>query len=74
MQKKKKSKNEKNNVIPFLPQTSSCLTCHKKVNRMYFCEEHFLWFKEGLIDKNGKKPKDFQKKYTLFLKKYKKSA
>lgn len=47
--------------------------CGKKASRAEFCEEHFSWFKEGLVSRNGMKPKDFDKKYQAFLR-HKKAA
>jgi hypothetical protein len=41
--------------------------CSKKADRAGFCNEHFSWFKEGLINKKGEKPKDFDKKYQAFI-------
>ncbi|MCB0412322.1 MAG: hypothetical protein KDD22_07340 [Bdellovibrionales bacterium] len=41
--------------------------CGKKATRSEFCEEHFIWFKEGLINRKGEKPKDFDKKYQAFM-------
>lgn len=48
--------------------------CGKKASRMEFCNEHFVWFKEGLVARNGEKPKDFDKKYQAFLHRHKKAA
>lgn len=48
--------------------------CKKKAVRMNFCEEHYLWFKEGLVNKEGRKPKDFDKKYQNYLRKNKPAA
>lgn len=48
--------------------------CGKKVTRSEFCADHFVWFKEGLITRDGEKPKDFDKKYQMFLQKSKKAA
>lgn len=48
--------------------------CGKKASRSEFCEEHFAWFKEGLIARNGAKPKDFDKKYQAFLMRHKKAS
>lgn len=49
--------------------TSTCLfeKCGKKAERMGFCDEHYMWFKEGLINKKGQKPSDFDKKYQDYL-------
>lgn len=53
--------------------TNCCVEkCGKKQDRMGFCSEHFGWFKEGLVNKKGKKPSDFDKKYQAFM--MKKSA
>lgn len=41
--------------------------CGKKASRAEFCDEHFGWFKEGLVSRKGEKPKDFDKKYQAFL-------
>lgn len=45
--------------------------CGKKVDRMGFCTEHFGWFKEGLVNRAGQKPSDFDKKYQAFMTKKK---
>jgi hypothetical protein len=41
--------------------------CKKNADRAGFCGEHFSWFKEGLVNKKGEKPKDFDKKYQAFI-------
>jgi hypothetical protein len=53
------------------PSTDRCpvADCKKGVKRMHFCDEHFMWFKEGLINKKGERPTDFDKKYQLFMRK-----
>jgi hypothetical protein len=38
---------------------------------MNFCKEHYDWFKFGLITKEGKRPTDFDKKYTAYMKHHK---
>lgn len=48
--------------------------CGKKEFKMGFCTEHYTWFKEGLINKNGQRPPDFDKKYQNFLQRNKKAA
>lgn len=48
--------------------------CGKRATRSEFCDEHFVWFKEGLIARDGSKPKDFDKKYQAFLLRQKKAA
>ena len=48
--------------------TTCCVEkCTKKSDRMNFCAEHFGWFKEGLVNKKGQKPTDFDKKYQAFM-------
>ncbi len=42
--------------------------CKSRAKRASFCEEHYKWFKFGLITKSGEKPKDFDKKYLDFQK------
>ena len=37
--------------------------CGKNAARAEFCEEHFQWFKLGLITKRGTRAKDFDKKF-----------
>lgn len=51
--------------------TERCVAteCKKQVQRMHFCNEHFLWYKEGLINKRGEKPSDFDKKYQNYMRK-----
>ena len=41
--------------------------CKAKPSVAGFCDEHFLWFKEGLLTKSGAKPIDFDKKLVGFL-------
>ncbi len=48
--------------------------CGKRATRAQFCDEHFGWFKEGLIAKNGEKPKDFDKKFQAYNSRNKKTA
>ena len=43
--------------------------CKKKLERAEFCNEHFLWFKAGLLKKDGSYPKDFDKKYIQYMRK-----
>jgi hypothetical protein len=43
--------------------------CKKPVTRMHFCNDHFGWYKEGLINKKGEKPSDFDKKFQHFMRK-----
>ena len=62
----KKPKQEMNNVVEMVKR---CPVCKGKEARAGFCEEHFMWFKEGLINRKGEKPSDFDKKYQSFMRK-----
>ena len=48
--------------------------CKKNPERAGFCQEHYMWFKEGLITMEGYHAKDFDKKYNAFLQRQKKAA
>ena len=48
--------------------------CGKKSARLGFCAEHFTWFKEGLVGRDGHKPKDFDKKYQAYMNRQKPAA
>lgn len=56
-------------TVASLPDRCPADSCKKPVRRMHFCEEHFLWYKEGLINKRGEKPSDFDKKYQNYMRK-----
>ncbi len=43
--------------------------CGKGQKKLQFCEEHFMWFKEGLVNKRGEKPRDFDKKFQNYKRK-----
>jgi len=62
-----------NNVVQ-LPTRCPVDKCGKKPYKSSFCEEHFTWFKEGLINRKGERPRDFDKKYQAFLKRQKQAA
>jgi hypothetical protein len=55
------SKQNSNNVIQ-LPERCKAEGCSKKSEKASFCGEHFMWFKEGLVTKEGKRPVDFDRK------------
>lgn len=55
-----------NNVVQ-MPSRCPVENCGKKPQRSVFCSEHFTWFKEGLVNKEGEKPKDFDRKYQAYL-------
>lgn len=41
-------------------------SCKAKISRAEFCEEHFDWFKAGLIKRTGERVPDFQKKFLSY--------
>ncbi|MCM2280662.1 MAG: hypothetical protein NDI61_02310 [Bdellovibrionaceae bacterium] len=55
---------------------SRCTTqgCNKKTDLLTFCNEHYEWFKFGLINKKGERPTDFDKKFIAFQKHKKQAA
>lgn len=63
-----KKPNQNSNVTP-MPDRCMAEGCSKSQSKLSFCDEHFLWYKEGLINKKGERPSDFDKKYQLFLRK-----
>ena len=62
------------NNVAQLPSRCPVEGCGKKVERSAFCSEHFGWFKEGLINRQGQKPKDFDKKYQAWSMRQNKAA
>lgn len=71
--KQKTAGNTPSNVVA-LPQRCPVDSCGKKPERSTFCMEHFNWFKFGLINRKGEKPKDFDKKYQSYKLKQDKQA
>ncbi|RME14654.1 MAG: hypothetical protein D6797_08325 [Bdellovibrio sp.] len=65
---KKHSSSNPNNMIS-LPQGCPVEGCGKKAKRAGFCEEHFNWFKAGLVNRKGEKPSDFDKKLQSYQRK-----
>ncbi len=41
--------------------------CKKKPDRAGFCNEHFAWFKWGLVTASGSKARDFDKKFQGYM-------
>ena len=64
--KPKKNNNNKPSNVVSLPDKCPAEGCSKMAQRSAFCHEHFAWFKEGLINRKGERPKDFDKKYEAF--------
>lgn len=73
-QPKKKKHQEPNNVVQI--NFNKCLMedCNSKPKKLNFCDEHYAWYKFGVINKEGKKPKDFDKKLLAFNKFQEKKA
>lgn len=71
-EKEKKPKEAKggDNVV----HLQRCPVCGQKPVKAGFCEEHFMWFKFGLVNKKGERPVDFDKKFMAFQKRIKKVA
>jgi hypothetical protein len=44
-----------------------CSGCKKAEARFTFCEEHYEWFKFGLISKKGQKVSDFDRKWDHYI-------
>lgn len=68
------AKDNKQAAVADMPQRCPVEGCSKKGERANFCPEHFAWFKEGLINKKGEKPRDFDKKYQAFIRRQKPAA
>lgn len=66
--------NPNGNNVANLPTRCAAEGCSKKTDVLNFCNEHYEWFKWGLITKQGKKPTDFDKKFIAFNARKKKSA
>lgn len=62
-EKKNLEKQVPTNVVPLGSSECKAEGCKKKQSRAGFCEEHFEWFKMGLITKEGLKASDFDKKF-----------
>lgn len=60
--------------VSSLPVRCPVPDCGKKIVRAHFCEQHFDWFKEGLVTKTGQFAKDFDQKYQSYLRRQKKAA
>lgn len=62
----KQEKGSKENVVEIVTTHCAAETCKHKPVKAGFCNEHYEWFKSGLITKNGKQAKDFEKKHQQF--------
>ena len=63
-----------NNVVTISLDRCKVDGCKAKSKKAGFCDEHFMWFKEGLVTVEGHQAKDFHKKYQQFMKSHKKIA
>ncbi len=68
------SKKPSENNLTQLPTRCVAESCSQKSTRMSFCDEHFTWFKEGLVSRDGTRPSDFDKKYQAFQARRKSAA
>lgn len=62
------------NVVPLQAVKCTAEGCKTKPSRAGFCEEHYMWFKEGLLTIDGYRAKDFDKKYHAWLRRKDKAA
>ncbi len=65
----KKEAQGPNNNVTSMPDRCLAEGCNKGQAKLTFCDEHFVWYKEGLVNKKGERPSDFDKKYQLYLRK-----
>jgi hypothetical protein len=63
-----KLKHQSDNVVALATSRCTAEGCKAGTERMTFCGEHYEWFKFGLVDKSGKRPSDFDKKFDAFAK------
>ena len=73
-EKKNLEKQVPNNVVPLSAAKCQAEGCKSKPSKAGFCNEHFTWFKEGLITKEGLKAADFDKKYYQFQNRQRKAS
>ncbi len=67
--KEKMDKQIPNNVVSLSDHKCKFTECKAKSARAGFCNEHFEWFKAGLITKEGERAADFEKKYHNYARK-----
>lgn len=65
-EKKQEKQLTPNNVVSMADNKCQADGCKSKSKRAGFCDEHFAWFKAGLITKEGKQVVDFEKKYQHY--------
>ena len=64
----------KKDTVVTLPGMCMADSCKQKSQKANFCMEHFDWFKEGLITKEGHRPTDFDKKHFDYQRRREKRA
>ncbi len=67
MSNEKPQTKKENNVIDLSLNRCKAEGCKKKPSKADFCEEHYEWFKAGLITKDGSLAKDFDKKHQQWV-------
>lgn len=67
MSQKLKHQAPGDNVAP-MPTHCKAEGCKAGGHKMSFCSQHYDWFKFGLVNKDGKKVPDFDKKWDAFQK------
>lgn len=65
--KKAQPQQQQQGKVVEMPKKCTAEGCKNKDVRMSFCQEHFAWYKEGLITAKGKQVKDFDKKFQSFM-------
>lgn len=66
-EKKQEKQLTPNNVVSLADNKCKAEGCKAKSKKADFCDEHFAWFKAGLITKEGKQVIDFEKKYQHYM-------
>ena len=60
-------KDKKPQITTSTFELCKCAGCKKTEARFTFCDEHYEWFKFGLIAKTGQKVSDFDKKFDHYM-------
>ena len=63
----KNAPKKESNVISLADSKCVAEGCKHKSARAGFCNEHYTWFKEGLLTIEGYHAKDFDKKHALYM-------
>ena len=62
------------NVVSIVVDRCKAEGCKSKQTKAGFCDEHFIWFKEGLVTVDGHHAKDFEKKYQNYMNRQRKAS